>query len=241
MAIARETVQLGLGARGQSKLKVRQPLHEAVIVAADREREAIERLGGIVRDELNVHELRFVENADELGSFEIKPNYRPLGKRFGKAMPQVAAAVAALDPATAAATVRAGGTVGINIEGVEHELTEDDLILQMEPLSGYQLEREGSHAVALELAIDDDLRREGLAREVVHAIQAARKAADLEITDRIRLTLDGDDELLAAARAHQEYVAGETLTVEVEYGTAVHAVHHAEVEDLRLRVGVERA
>ncbi|MFA4927046.1 MAG: isoleucine--tRNA ligase [Patulibacter sp.] len=241
MAIARETVQLGLGARGQSKLKVRQPLHEAVIVAADREREAIERLGEIVRDELNVHELRFVENADELGSFEIKPNYRPLGRRFGKAMPQVAAAVAALDPAHAAATVRAGGTVGINIEGVEHELTEDDLILQMEPLSGYQLEREGSHAVALELAIDDDLRREGLAREVVHAIQAARKAADLEITDRIRLTLDGDDELLAAARAHQDYIAGETLAIEVEYGEAVHAVHHAEVEDLRLRVGVARA
>jgi isoleucyl-tRNA synthetase len=240
MATARETVQLGLGARGQSKLKVRQPLREAVIVAADREREAIELLGGIVRDELNVHRLRFVENADELGSFEIKPNYRPLGKRFGKAMPQVAAAVAALDPASAAATVRAGGTVGINVEGVEHELTEDDLILRMEPLSGYQLEREGSHAVALELAIDDELRREGLAREVVHAIQAARKAADLEITDRIRLTLDGDDELLAAAQAHHEYVTGETLAVEVEYATAAAAGHDAEVEDLRLRVGVQR-
>ncbi len=245
MATARETVQLGLGARGQSKLKVRQPLREAVIVAADREREAIELLGAIVRDELNVHQLRFVENADELGSFEIKPNYRPLGKRFGKAMPQVAAAVAALDPASAAATVRAGGTVGLNVEGVEHELAEDDLILRMEPLAGYQLEREGSHAVALELAIDDELRQEGLAREVVHAIQAARKAADLEITDRIALTLDGDDELLAAARAHEQYVAGETLAVDVAYGAggsgdSALGVHEAEIEQLRLRVGVAR-
>ncbi len=241
MAVARETVQLGLGARGQSKLKVRQPLREAVIVAADRERESIERLAEIVRDELNVHRLRFVENADELGSFEVKPNYRPLGKRFGKAMPLVAAAVAALDPASTAATVRAGGTVGINVEGAEHELGEDDLILRMEPLEGYQLEREGSHAVALELAIDDELRREGLAREVVHAVQAARKAAELEVTDRIRLTLDGDDELIAAARVHQEYIAGETLAVAVELGAPTGLVHAAEIEQRTLRVGVARA
>lgn len=244
MEIARETVQLGLGARGQSKLKVRQPLHEAVVVAADREREAIERLGEIVRDELNVHQLRFVDDADELGSYEIKPNYRTLGRRFGKAMPQAAAAIEGLDAAHAAATVRAGGSVGINVDGHEHELTEDDLILRMEPLAGYQLERDGSHAVALELAIDDDLRREGLAREVVHAIQAARKGAGLEITDRIHLTLDGDEELLAAARAHQPYVTGETLTEALEYGPigpTSHGSHDAEIEDLLLRVGVARA
>ncbi|WP_210491343.1 isoleucine--tRNA ligase [Patulibacter sp. SYSU D01012] len=242
MATARETVQLGLGARGQSKLKVRQPLHEAVVVAADRERAAIERLADIVRDELNVHELRFVADADELGSFEVKPNYRALGRRFGKAMPQVAEAVAGLDPARAAATVRAGGTVGITIDGAEHELSEDDLVLRMEPLEGYQLEREGSHAVALELQIDDALRREGLAREVVHAIQAARKAAGLEITDRIRLTLDGDEELLAAAREHEAYVTGETLTVALEYGTpGGDHQHGVEVEGLRLVVGVAAA
>jgi isoleucyl-tRNA synthetase len=240
MEVARETVQLGLGARGASKLKIRQPLHEAVVVAADRERAAIERLGDIVRDELNVHELRFVENADELGSFEIKANYRTLGRRFGKDMPRVAEAVAGLDPAHAAATVRAGGTVGITLDGDDHELTEDDLVLRMEPLQGYQLEREGTHAVALELRVDDDLRREGLAREVVHAIQGARKAAGLEITDRIRLTLDGDEELLAAARAHEAYVTGETLTVGLEYGP-VGDHHRAEVEDQELRVGVLRA
>ena len=81
----------------------------------------------------------------------------------------------------------------------------------MQPLEGYQLEREGSHAVALELALDDELRREGLAREVVHAVQSARKAAGLEVEDRIALTLGGDDELLDAARAHEHYVTGETL------------------------------
>ena len=76
----------------------------------------------------------------------------------------------------------------------------------MQPLEGYQLEREGSHAVALELALDDELRREGLAREVVHAVQGARKAAGLAVEDRIALALGGDDELLDAARAHEAYV-----------------------------------
>ena len=98
--------------------------------------------------------------------------------------------------------------MGISVDGHDHELDADDLMLAMKPLEGYQLEREGSHAVALELELDDELRREGLAREVVHAVQNARKAAGLEVEDRIELTLGGDDELLAAARAHEGYVAG---------------------------------
>ena len=81
----------------------------------------------------------------------------------------------------------------------------------MKPLDGYQLEREGSHAVALELQLDDELRREGLAREVVHAVQNARKEAGLEVEDRIDLRLGGDDEVLAAARMYESYVKAETL------------------------------
>ncbi len=84
-------------------------------------------------------------------------------------------------------------------------------MLAMSPLEGYQLEREGSHAVALELELDDELRREGLAREIVHAIQNARKSAGLQVEDRIHLGLGGDEELLAAAREHEDYVKRETL------------------------------
>ena len=189
MAVARETVRLGLAARGHGKLKVRQPLRAAVVVAAGEERAAIERLEATVRDELNVKELRFVSEAGELGSYEVKPNYRALGPRFGKQMPQVAAAVAALDPAHVAAALRDGGRVGISVDGHDHELGPDDLTLALQPLAGYQLEREGSHAVALELELDDELRREGLAREVVHAVQNARKGAGLQVEDRIELAL----------------------------------------------------
>ena len=161
MGIVRETVRLGLAARGQAKLGVRQPLHEAVVVAAGAERAAIERLEDIVLGELNVKQLRYVSQADELGSYEVKPNYRALGPRFGKHMPQVAAAVAALDPAHVAEALGAGRRVGISVDGHDHELDTDDLLLAMRPLEGYQLEREGSHAVALELELDDDLRARG--------------------------------------------------------------------------------
>jgi isoleucyl-tRNA synthetase len=238
MAVARETVRLGLAARGQAKLKVRQPLRAAVVVAAGHEREAIERLAATVQEELNVKELRYVSQADELGSYEVKPNYRALGPRFGKQMPQVAAAVAALDPEHVAGALRDGGRVGVSIDGHDHELDADDLLLAMRPLEGYQLEREGSHAVALELELDDELRREGLAREVVHAVQNARKAAGLAVEDRIELTLGGDDELLDAARAHEGYVTSEVLAVAVRYdgdGTG----ESATIEGRRLGIDVK--
>src|SRR5580692_2676745 len=108
MALARETVRLGLAARGQAKIKVRQPLGEAVVVAEGRERGAIERLTDVVREELNVRSVRFVAAADELGSYEVKANYRTLGPLFGKDMPLVADAIAALDPAHVAAAMRLG-------------------------------------------------------------------------------------------------------------------------------------
>src|SRR5205814_3224073 len=122
-----------------------------------------------------------------------------------------------LDPAHVAGALRDGGRVGIAVDGHDHELGADDLLLAMRPLEGYQLEREGSHAVALELELDDALRREGLAREIVHAVQNARKTAGLEVEDRIELTLGGDGELLAAARDHEDYLAGEVLAVAVRY------------------------
>jgi isoleucyl-tRNA synthetase len=244
MEVAREAVRLGLAARGQSKIKLRQPLHAAAIVATGREREAIERLSDVVRSELNVKELRFVSAADELGELEIKPNYRALGPRFGKQMPMVADAVAGLDPAHVAAALREGRTVGVMIDGHDHELGAEDLQIAMQPLAGYQLEREGSHAVALELALDDGLRREGLAREVVHAVQSARKAAGLDVSDRIALTLGGAEELLAAAREHESYVTGETLTTAIDYDAAGNggaAGHAVEIDGLPLKIAVVRA
>ena len=152
-------------------------------------------------------------------------------------MPQVAAAVEALDAAHVAAALRDGGRVGISVNGHDHELGPEDVTLALQPLDGYQLEREGSHAVALELELDEELRREGLAREIVHAVQNARKAAGLQVEDRIVLALGGDDELLAAAREHEAYLAQETLALRVSYDAPDDAPE-ATIDGRPLRISV---
>ena len=217
MEAVRLTVELGRAARAQAKAKVRQPLRRAVIVANEAERAAIEARAELVTAELNVKELDFVSDEGELVSYTVKPNYRSLGPRFGKNMPQVAAAVAALDASHVARALADGGEIGIAIDGTDHTLGSDDVTLALQPLEGYEVEAEAGHAVALQLELDDELRQEGLAREIVHAVQNARKAAGLEITDRIELGLGGDEELLAAARAHQAYLAGEVLATTVVF------------------------
>jgi isoleucyl-tRNA synthetase len=240
MEAARRTVELGRAARAQANVKVRQPLRKAVIVASDEERSEIERLDRLVRDELNVKELEFVTEEAELVSYEAKPNYRALGPRFGKQMPQVAGAIAALDAGSVAEAISGARHIGINVDGTEHELQPDDITLTLVPLEGYEVESEAGHAVGLALELDEELRREGLAREVVHAVQNARKEAGLDITDRISLTLEGDEDLLAAARAHEQYVAGETLATSVSYDGAEGAAAAA-IEGRELRIAVERA
>jgi isoleucyl-tRNA synthetase len=247
MAIARETVRLGLGARGQAKIKVRQPLREAVVVAAGQERTAIERLADVVREELNVLDVRFVSDAQELGRYEIKANYRRLGPLFGKQMPLAAEAIAALDPAQVAAALRDGDQtgLGISVAGREHVLGAEDLILTMQAPEGYSVEREGAHAVALDLTIDEQLRRAGRAREIVHTVQNARKNAGLAIEDRIELSLAGDPVLVEVAEEHAESLAAETLAVSLspELDSSDSASIHrerADVDGLVLEIALRR-
>ena len=236
----RRAIELGRAARAQAKVKMRQPLSRAVIVATGDDRAEIERLSALVAGELNVKELEFVSQEADLVRHEVKPNYRALGPRFGKLMPKVAAAVEALDPDHVAEATRGERHVGINVDGVEHELAPGDVTLVMQPLDGYEVEAEAGRAVALALDLDDELRREGLAREVVHAVQAARKQAGLEVSDRIALVLGGDGELMAAARAHEGYVSGETLATSVAYDGDSGGVE-TQVDGRPLRIELSRA
>jgi isoleucyl-tRNA synthetase len=240
MEAVRLTVELGRAARARAKTKVRQPLRRAVIVANEAERKGIEARAGLVTAELNVKELDFVSDEGELVSYTAKPNYRALGPRFGKRMPQVAAAVAALDAARVAAVMAAGGEIGISVEGDEHTLGAEEITLALQPLDGYEVEAEAGHAVALQLELDDELRQEGLAREIVHAVQIARKEAGLEITDRIELGLGGDPDLLTAARAHEGYLAGEVLATAVAYEASGDGAA-AKIDGRELTISVSRS
>jgi isoleucyl-tRNA synthetase len=244
MAVARRTVELGRAARSQAGIKVRQPLREAVIVADERERAAIERLEDLVLDELNVKEISYVSEAEELAEYELKPNYRTLGPRFGKRMSILAKAIEALDPMHVAASFDRGEPVHVAIDGKEEALVPDDLSLVMLPKHGYQLERQANYAVALKLDLDEELRREAIAREVVHAVQNARKGAGLRVEDRIELALSGDASLLEAVREHADYVAGETLATRLDLNGASPREAHMEtarIEGAELGIALRKS
>jgi isoleucyl-tRNA synthetase len=244
MSVARRTVELGRAARSQAKIKVRQPLREAVIVANDRERAAIARLEELVLDELNVKEVSYVSEAEELGEHEIKPNYRTLGPRFGSKMSQAEKAIQSLDPVQVAAAFDRGEPVEITVDQKTDTLGADDLTLVMLPRGGYQLERQANYAVALRLELDEELRREGVAREVVHAVQKARKDAGLQVEDRIELALFGANELLDAVRDHADYIAGETLAARMELdGLRPEGAHveTARIEGAELGIALKRS
>ena len=239
MAAARNAVELGRAARAQAKVKVRQPLRKAVIVASEAESASIDALADLVTKELNVKELEFVGDESALVSYRVKPNYRTLGPRFGKEMPLAAAAIEALDTAGVAEALERGARVGISVEGSEHELAADDLDLVMEPLEGYQVESGGGHAVALAMELDAELIAEGLAREVVRAVQNARKQSGLEVTDRISLSLGGDPELVDAAKAHADHIATETLAESLNWDPGEDA-EIVEIDGRELRVDLAR-
>ena len=237
---AMRAIELGRAARAQAEVKNRQPLRRAVIVATEAERRRDRAARPSRRRRAQRQGARVRLRGGRAGRLRrSSPTTAPSGRASASAMPQVAAAVEALDPDHVAEATRGERRIGINIDGTEHTLEPDDFTLVMSPLEGYEVEAEAGRAVALSLELDDELRREGLAREIVHAIQSARKQAGLDVSDRIELTLGGDEELLEAARAHEGYVAGETLATSITYDGDGSA-QAASIEGRELRIGIER-
>ena len=209
MALAVRLSSLGRAARGEAGVKVRQPLSRALVFLAPGS-PAI--LTDVVADELNVDQVVEAQDLAEAVSLEIVPNFRVLGPRLGEEVKEVRSALARLDAPAAAATLEAGEAVTVQLSSGPVMLGPDELEVRARGQSGFAVSREGSAVVALDLAIDDDLRRRGLVREVVRHVQDLRKARDLEVSDRIRLWLTGVDPVLF------EPIGREVLAVEVARG-----------------------
>jgi isoleucyl-tRNA synthetase len=226
VALVRRVVELGRSARAGSKVRNRQPLGRA-LVGAPGWRELTDELRGQVADELNVH--GFEELAGDLVERSAKGNFRALGQRFGKDTPKVAAAVAAADADALAAALRADGRARVQVDGAEVEVGADEVLLTETPREGWAVATEACETVALDLTVTPELRRAGLAREVVRLVQEARKTSGLQVTDRIALTWAADGEVADALREHGAMVAGEVLATSFTEGepagdpAAVHA------------------
>jgi isoleucyl-tRNA synthetase len=218
MSEAMETVALGRAARSDAKIKVRQPLEEAVVATTGGAAADMAGLVDLIASELNVRTVSFVTDPGELVEVVVKPNFRTLGPRFGKEMPQVASAVGALPAAETARALDAGRSVTVEVAGREHLLAAEDLLREVKPAEGYAVAESSGIAVGLVTEIGAELRREGLAREIVHAVQSARRAAGLRVEQRIRLHLDGSGELREALEAHRGEIAQEVLATELSFG-----------------------
>ncbi|HEX9528437.1 MAG TPA: class I tRNA ligase family protein, partial [Streptosporangiaceae bacterium] len=199
MALARRLVELGRSARSSAAVRIRQPLARALVGAAGFA-DLPDELRDQVADELNVRVLDTLASVgDDLVDFAVKPSFRALGRRFGKATPAVAAAIEAADPAWLAAELRSAGSALVLVSGDPVTLEPDDVIVTQTPVSGWAVASEGGETVALEVTITPELHREGLAREVVRLVQDARKGDGLDVSDRIALRWAAADTDLAAA------------------------------------------
>ena len=208
VARGRRVVELGRSARAGSKVRNRQPLGRA-LVGARGWAGLPEELQRQVAEELNV--LGFEELAGDLVERSAKGNFRALGQRFGKDTPKVAAAVAAADADALAASLREQGRATVVVDGADVEVSAEEVLLTETPREGWAVATESGETVALDLTVTPELRRAGLAREVVRLVQEARKAGGLEVTDRIELRWAADGELADALREHGALVAGEVL------------------------------
>jgi isoleucyl-tRNA synthetase len=225
MAGVRRLATLGRAAREAVSLGVRQPLAELVCVlptGSGAEGAEVARLARaldeLVRTELNVKTVRWAESGDALVTLESRPNFRVLGRRFGKSTPLAAQAVAALGPDALHAFER-GEPVFVSVDGTDHALQPDDLTVLRRASGEYAVQEEAGVVVALDPRITPELRQEGMARELVSRVQRMRKDAGLQVSDRIRLAIRGSDEVEAAVRTHRDYVAGEVLARLLVVGT----------------------
>ena len=218
MKLARETASQGLSARSNVGIKVRQPLSKVMVFVKEGRAELDQELVDIVRDELNVKGLEFVQNPETLLAYKILPDNKSLGPKFGSEFPKLKAALATLNPDEVATKVNKGEQIPIDLAGKEVLLDPEEILIQTDAAEGLSTVDSRLLTVAIDTEISPELREEGLAREIIRRIQDFRKQADFEISDRIKLVYQASPGLSSAMKKHRDYIMEEVLALEMEEG-----------------------
>ncbi len=214
MNLALELSGAGRSARSQAGIKLRQPLSKVVVVSPPEQAERVRRVAEIIQEELNVKALEVVEDRSKLLSLRIKPIPRSLGRKYGRSYPKLAEALGNLGENEVAKLAR-GEPVMVQVDGEAFKVEPEDVEVVEEALEGYSVAEAGEFLVGVCVVIDEDLRDEGLARDLVRRIQALRKEAGFEIDNRIRVYYEGDSQIARVFEKHREYIMTETLSEEV--------------------------
>lgn len=217
MDIAQRVSSLVLGLRKKEKIRVRQPLQKIMVPVLDADfTKNILHVRELILSEVNVKELELLDASNNVFIKSIKPNFKTIGPKYGKQMKAIAAMVTALDQEQISAIESAKGWKG-ELMGEQIELTMDDLEIAAQDIPGWLVATEGGLTVALDSTITEELRREGIARELINRVQNLRKDSGLEVTDRIQLLLDSSAEIQSAITQNQEYVCNEVLATEINF------------------------
>jgi isoleucyl-tRNA synthetase len=245
MGWVREIVSLGLSVRTQSKIRVRQPLRGADVALNDSELMArLEPYRALIEEELNVHQVKLTSVRHEQGvvSFRLKPNFRALGPRLGKRVQAVKQALEASDGVALYAELSSSGKLVLEIGGEAVEVSAGEVEVSCQAAPGFGAATGKLGVVVLNTELDDELVDEGILRELLSRVQAARKQAELDFTDRIELWLDGTDRVLRVGKSGEPTILRECLVTRVHWGQATPPSGFTEHElgQERLRIALQR-
>ena len=240
MQIAQDISSMTLALRRKVNIKVRQPLHTLLVSAVDEhQRAAVEAVQDIILNEVNVKELKFADAGSNILVKKVKPDFKKLGPRYGKVMKALAAAIQAMSQEEIA-TFERDGSFTFSIDGNACTVLTDDVEIISEDIPGWLVANEGRLTIALDITVTDELRREGLARELVNRLQNLRKSSGLEITDHIRVTLAPAEEMEGVLETYGDYIRRQVLADAITTTERSADMTELEFDDFQLPVKIEK-
>lgn len=240
MQIAQDISSMILALRRKVNIKVRQPLQCIMVPVVDQhQQESIEAVKALILSEVNVKELNFVDNAAGILVKKVKPDFKKLGPRYGKIMKQLAVAIQEMSQDDIQVFEKAGN-FSMQVEGQEAVITLDDVEIISEDIPGWLVANEGRLTVALDITVTEELRKEGLARELVNRIQNLRKSNGYDITDKISVQILSLDQTDAAINDYKDYIANQVLAVSVEIVDVMSDPVILDFDDFQLSVKIEK-
>ncbi len=230
MQLAQKISSMVLSLRKRSNLRVRQPLAKIMIPVADEfQRQQIEKVAHLITSEVNVKEIEYLDAANNVLVKSAKPNFKTLGPRYGKIMKAIAAAVTAFSQADIA-KIETEGRYNMVVEGQDVELLLSDVEIATQDIPGWVVANEGTLTVALDVTLTQELKNEGIARELVNRIQNIRKDSDFAVTDKINVDLLSNPEWDGAVQQYMDYICSETLTASLNLVPAITSPDRKEIE-----------